>query len=55
MENKNESWNKALNLVIESMLYPDSRFREVAREDLCYDELLEIREQTVQYLQSLRK
>ena len=55
MEKQNNSWNEALNLVIESVLKPDAQFRDAAREDLCYKELLEIRENTVQYLQSLRK
>lgn len=55
MEKQNNSWNEALNLVIESVLKPDAQFRDAAREDLCYKELLEIRENTVHYLQSLRK
>ena len=55
MKDKNKDWNEALNLVIESVLKPDMQFRDVAKEELCYQELLEIREQTINYLQSLRK
>jgi hypothetical protein len=55
MKDQNDSWNEALNLVIESVLKPDFELREFAHEEFCYNELMQIREQTVNYLKSLRK
>lgn len=55
MEKQNKNWNQALDLLIESVLKPNSELREFAREELCYNELMSIRDCTINYLQSLRK
>lgn len=55
MKSQNNDWNQALDLVIESLLKPDSELRDSAREEYCYEELMEIRETTIDYLQTLRK
>ena len=54
MQNQNKNWNQALDIIIESILKPDSELRDCAREEFCYEELMTIRDQTVQYLKSLR-
>ena len=45
----------ALNLFEESVLKPDHKLRQCARNQHCYDELMEVREQVLEYLQTLRK
>ena len=44
----------ALTLFEESVLKPDHRLRDCARNQGCYDELMAIREDVLQYLKSLR-
>ena len=44
-----------LTLFEESVLKPDPRLRQCARNQGCYDELMQIREDVVQYLQDKRK
>jgi hypothetical protein len=43
-----------LTLFTESVLKPDPRLRQCASAQHCYDELMQIREQVLQYLQQLR-
>jgi len=44
-----------LTLFEESVLKPDPKLRQCARNQGCYDELMQIREDVVQYLQDKRK
>ena len=44
-----------LTLFTESVLKPDSRLRQCARNQGCYDELMQIREDVLQYLEKLRQ
>ena len=44
----------ALTLFEESVLKPDHRLRDCARNQGCYDELMAIRKDVLQYLKSLR-
>ena len=44
-----------LTLFTESVLKPDHRLRQCARNQDCYDELMQIREDVLQYLQEQRK
>lgn len=55
MKNQNDNWNQALDIIIESVLKPDFILRDFAKEEYCYDELMSIRDSTVEYLQTLRK
>ena len=51
MENKEKL---AFDLFIESVLEPDYNLRAEAHDLECYDELLKIREDVLQYLYSIR-
>ncbi len=45
----------ALGLIIESVLQPDQKLRQAAHEQLCYNELMEVREEVINYLHTLHK
>ena len=44
----------AFDLFIESVMEPDNKLRSTAHETECYDELMKIREDVLQYLYSIR-
>ena len=46
--------SSALTLFEESVLKPDSKLRNCARNQECYDELMQIREEVLEYLKTLR-
>ena len=46
--------SSALTLFTESVLKPDNRLRNCARNQECYDELMQIREEELEYLKTLR-
>lgn len=50
-----EKWNRGLTLFEESVLKPDAQLRQCAHEQLCFTELMYIRENVLQYLNTLRK
>ena len=45
----------ALGLIVESILHPDHKLRQAAHEQLCYNELMEWREEALVYLNQRRK
>ena len=45
---------RAYDLFIESVLKPDSQLRLCAKNQNCYEELMQIRESVVEYLKELR-
>jgi len=47
--------NRALDLFIESVLKPDATLRQCARNQHCYDELMQHREHVLNYLKTLRR
>ena len=53
-ENKQEKWNRGLDIFIESVHKPDHSLRQCARNQKCYDELMDVREEVLKYLNSLR-
>lgn len=57
MENETyeDKWNRGLDLFIESVHKPDNELRNCAHNQKCYNELMEVREQVLDYLRSLRK
>jgi hypothetical protein len=55
MRKPKESWNYGLDIFIESVMEPDPDLRVFAREEHCYDELMEIRQHVLEYLKTLRK
>jgi len=50
MISKQEKMDSARNLFIESVLKPDHELRQCARNQKCYDELMEIRQQVLRIL-----
>ena len=51
----NDKWNDALTIFTESVHKPDSKLRSCAHNQECYNELMEVREHVLDYLQTLRK
>ena len=54
-ESQNDKWNRGLTLFEESVLKPDHELRQCAHNQKCYNELMAIREQVLEYLKTLRK
>jgi hypothetical protein len=54
-ESKDVKWNRGLDLFIESVHKPDNELRNCAHNQLCYNELLEVRETVLEYLHTLRR
>ena len=44
----------AIGLFTESVLKPDVKLRQCARNQNCYDELMQVREEVLEYLKTLR-
>lgn len=53
-ESKQVKWNRGLDLFIESVLKPDSALRQCAHNQKCYHELMDVREDVLNYLKSKR-
>ncbi len=45
----------ALGLIIESILQPDHKLRQAAHNQKCYNELMVVREEVLEYLNQRRK
>jgi hypothetical protein len=54
-ETYEDKWNRGLTLFEESVLKPDAELRNCAHEQKCYNELMQIREQVLEHLKTLRK
>lgn len=54
-ESKDVKWNRGLDLFIESVHKPDNELRQCAHNQKCYNELLEVRETVLKYLNTLRR
>ena len=53
-ETKQEKWNRGLDLFIESTLKPDHELRKCAHNQRCYHELMDVRQDVLNYLNTLR-
>ena len=51
---KSESYLRGLDLFVESVLKPDHKLRQCARNQECYDDLMQIRADVLEYLKTLR-
>jgi hypothetical protein len=51
----NEQWNCGLDLFIESVHKPDHELRQCAHNQKCYNELMAVRDNVLEYLHKLRK
>jgi hypothetical protein len=54
-ESQIDKWNRGLTLFEESVLKPDHELRQCAHNQKCYNELMAVREQVLQYLKTLRQ
>ena len=54
-ESKQEKYNRGLDIFIESVQKPDSALRGCAHNQKCYNELMEVREEVLRYLHTLRR
>ncbi len=54
-ESQIEKWNRGVTLFEESVLKPDVELRNCAHNQKCYNELMAVREQVLQYLKTLRQ
>ena len=54
-EDENVKFNRGLDLVIESLLKPDPHLRGCAYNQGCFNELIEIRDNIIEYSKTLRK
>jgi hypothetical protein len=51
---KAEKRNRALGLLVESILKPDSELRQCSHNQLCFNELMEWKTEVLDYLQKRR-
>ncbi len=54
-ESQDQKWNRGLDIFIESVQKPDHSLRGCAHNQKCYHELMQVRENVLEYLQTLRK
>lgn len=48
-------WNRGLDLFIESVHKPDHELRQCAHNQKCFNELMAVRENVLEYLKTLRR
>ena len=48
-----EKWDRAKSILLESLLKPDHHLRSCAHIQLCYEVLVQIRDQIVEYVQGM--
>ena len=53
-ESKQDKWNRGLDLFIESVLKPAPALRQCAHNQQCFHELLDVRGDVLEYLNTLR-
>jgi len=53
-EPRNIKWNRAVDLFVESVYKPDTALRSCAHNQLCYNELMQVRENVLKYLSTIR-
>ena len=53
-ETKVDKYNRAVDIFIESVQKPDPALRSCAHNQKCYNELMDVREQVLDYVYTLR-
>ena len=53
-ETKRDKWNRGLDIFIESVHKPDPALRQCAHNQMCYNELMDIRKDVIEYLKTKR-
>ena len=54
-ETQDQRWNRGLDLYIESVHKPDNALRGCAHNQKCFNELMEVRANVLEYLKTLRR
>ena len=54
-ETKQDKWNRGLDIFIESVIKPDPALRQCAHNQMCYHELMDVREDVLNYLKSTKR
>ena len=54
-ETQDELWNRALDIMVESVHKPDDSLRSCAHNQKCYNELMWIRDDIINHLHTLRR
>ncbi len=54
-ETKDQKWNRGLDIFIESVQKPDHALRGCAHNQKCYHELMEVRNEVLSYLSTIRR
>ena len=54
-EDVNQKWNRGLDLFIESLHKPDNQLRSCAHNQRCYVELMQVRDNILEYTKTLRR
>ena len=54
-ETETQKFNRALDLYIESVHKPDHALRSCAHNQKCFNELMNVRQQVLEYVQTLRR
>ena len=54
-EDQLQKYNRAIDLYIESIHKPDNALRSCAHNQRCYNELIEVRQQVLDYVYTLRR
>ena len=53
-ESKQDKWNRGLDIFIESVIKPDPSLRQCAHNQRCYHELMDVRQDVLNYLKTKR-
>ena len=54
-ESKVDKYNRAVDIFIESVQKPDTTLRSCAHNQKCFNELMDVREQVLNYVYTLRQ
>lgn len=54
-ESQDVKFNRGLDLFIESVMKPDHKLRQCAHNQKCFNELMWVRDDVLEYLKSLRR
>ena len=54
-ESRDEKYQRALDLYIESIHKPDTSLRACAHNQKCFNELMDVRQRVLEYVYDLRK
>ena len=54
-ESQDQEWNRGVDLYVESIHKPDQALRGCAHNQKCYNELMAVRAQVLEYVLTLRR